>query len=131
MKRIAITILLVGVSLGLIIVFFGGRGRTNNNTSQAKDNVTVVEGKQIITISARGGYYPNNSVAKADMPTILRVETNGTFDCSSALNIPNLGYRGNLPQSGTTDIEIPPQKAGATIRGLCAMGMYNFVLNFN
>lgn len=38
--------------------------------------------------------------------------------------------RKNLPPSGTTDIEIPPQKAGAVVQGLCAMGMYNFSIKF-
>ena len=91
---------------------------------------SVVDGKQIISITAKGGYAPRSSVARADMPTIIRVTTNGTFDCSSALTIPSIGYRTNLPLSGVTDIEVSPQKAGTTLRGLCAMGMYTFTIDF-
>ena len=59
------------------------------------------------------------------------MKTSGTFDCSSALVIPALGYRTNLPAQGVTDIEVPPQAAGTRLQGLCAMGMYSFVVNFN
>lgn len=94
------------------------------------NNVTVENGKQIVTISAKGGYLPRISEAKADMPTILRVDTNGTFDCSSSLNLPSMNYQKNLPATGVTDIEIPPQKAGSTFEGLCGMGMYKFQIAF-
>jgi plastocyanin domain-containing protein len=65
------------------------------------------------------------------MPTILKMDTQGTFDCSSSLTIPALGIMKALPPSGETEIEIPPQNAGTTMHGLCAMGMYNFAVNFN
>ena len=94
------------------------------------NNVTIENGKQIVTISAKGGYSPRVSRAKADMPTLLKVETVGTFDCSSALSLPSIGYQENLPPSGVTEIELPPQKAGSTFEGLCAMGMYGFEIAF-
>lgn len=94
------------------------------------NNVTVENGKQIVSISAKGGYLPRKSEAKADMPTILRVDTNGTFDCSSSLNIPSMNYQKNLPATGVTDIEIPAQKAGSAFEGLCGMGMYRFEIAF-
>jgi plastocyanin domain-containing protein len=98
--------------------------------AQPLNNVTVENGKQIVTISAKGGYLPRISEAKADMPTILRVDTNGTFDCSASLNIPSMNYQKNLPATGVTDIEIPAQKAGSTFEGLCGMGMYRFEIAF-
>lgn len=98
--------------------------------AQTENNVTVENGKQIVTISAKGGYLPRISEAKADMPTILRVDTNGTFDCSASLNIPSMNYQKNLPATGVTDIEIPAQKAGSTFEGLCGMGMYRFEIAF-
>ncbi len=94
------------------------------------NNVSAIEGKQIVTITAKGGYSPKLSTLKADTPTVLRIETRGSFDCSSALTIPAIGYQKNLPPSGVTEIEIPPQKAGTTIEGLCSMGMYSFDLAF-
>lgn len=107
---------------------------SSGNTSESDiktDNVSVVDGKQIIEIGAKGGYAPKVSTAKADISTILRVQTHGTFDCSSALTIPSIGYRASLPPSGVTEIEVPAQKSGATLQGLCAMGMYNFKIRFN
>jgi hypothetical protein len=50
---------------------------------------------------------------------------------SSAVFIPSLNYRKNLQPSGVTEIEVPPQKAGTTLQGLCAMGMYNFTIKYN
>ena len=108
----------------------GGKD-SSNNTQQATNNVTIVDGKQIITINAKGSYSPKITTAKADMPTVIKMTTQGTFDCTSALTIPSLGYRANLPPSGETLIDVPPQKAGAKIQGICAMGMYNFAVNFN
>lgn len=130
MKSTAISILIAAVLIGGAIMLSGGKG-SNNTVSQSADNVSVVDGKQIITIDAKGGYSPKVTTAKAGVPTIIKVATNGTFDCSSALTIPSLGYRQNLPPSGETEIEVPSQKAGTTMRGLCAMGMYNFSVNFN
>ena len=98
--------------------------------SLPENNVTIVDGKQIVSITAKGGYSPSISKAKADMPTTLRVSTNGTFDCSSALTIPSMNYEKNLPPSGITEIDIPPQKAGTTFEGLCSMGMQRFEIAF-
>lgn len=99
--------------------------------SSGVNNVSVVDGKQIIEIGVKGGYVPRISEAKAGLPTILRMETRGSFDCSSAVVIPDVGYRANLPAVGTTDIAIPPQKSGVILQGSCAMRMYNFQVKFN
>ena len=91
----------------------------------------MVDGKQIITINAKGGYSPKLTTAKAVMPTVINMKTQGTFDCSSALTIPSLGISKNLPPTGETLIDVPPQNAGTTLQGHCSMGMYNFAINFN
>jgi plastocyanin domain-containing protein len=129
MKATAISIIVSGLLIAGAILLVGS-GKTSENNTQA-DNVSVVDGRQIIEIGAKGGYEPKVSVAKADIPTILRVQTRGTFDCSSALTIPSVGYKGNLPPSGVTEIEVPAQESGTTLQGLCAMGMYNFKVQFN
>lgn len=130
MKGIFISI---GISLAIIggAVLVSGGIRQSVADEVVKNNVSVVDGKQIIEIDAKGGYNPRITLAKADVPTILRMKTQGSFDCSSAVAIPALGYRVNLPPSGTTDIPIPVQKSGTTLQGLCAMGMYNFQVLFN
>lgn len=131
MKTTAISILIAAVLIGGAIILVSGNQDSNTGTQQAANNVSVVDGKQIITINAKGKYSPKVTTAKAGMPTVIKMNTQGTFDCTSALTIPSLGYRNNLPPSGETLIDVPPQKAGTTMQGLCAMGMYNFSINFN
>lgn len=99
-------------------------------SSELLHNVTEADGKQKIEIFAKGGYSPKKTVAKANTPTTLSINTNGTFDCSSALSIPSLDFRKHLPSSGETQIELPPQKPGSSLEGLCAMGMYHFLVQF-
>ncbi len=129
MKTTTVSIVIAVALIGGAIML-SGKSSDNDASQAAHNNVSVIDGKQIITIDAKGGYSPKITTAKADMATTLRVGTNGTFDCSSALTIPSLSYRSNLPPSGVTDIEIPPQKPGTKLQGLCAMGMYNFAVNF-
>lgn len=128
MKSIAVSIIIAALLIGG--AFFLNQNSNSDTLQNVADNAEIVDGKQIITITAKGSYAPRVSLAKADMPTTLRVATNGTFDCTAALTIPAINYRANLPPSGVTEIEVPPQKAGTTLRGLCAMGMYNFKVTF-
>ena len=123
--KIVISILITGILVGGAIVL------TRSNGTPPVDNVTVVEGKQIIEVMAKGRYSPRLTTAKADIPTIVRMKTMGTYDCTAALKILNIGYEKMLPPTGVTDIELPPQKAGSTVRGRRAMGMYNFAIQFN
>ncbi|MEK7144919.1 MAG: cupredoxin domain-containing protein [Patescibacteria group bacterium] len=95
----------------------------------ATNNVSIVDGQQIIDITAKGGYTPRTSTAKAGIPTVLRFHTNGTFDCSSYIRIPSMGVSQALPSTGTVDIAVTDPKAGALI-GMCGMGMYPFQVNF-
>jgi len=129
MKTTAISIIIAGLIIGGIILLVSSGNRSKN--SPPADNVSIADGKQIIEIGAKGGYTPKVSAAKAGVPTVLRVQTQGTFDCSSALTIPSIGYKANLPLSGNTEIEVPAQITGSTLQGICAMGMYNFQIHFN
>ena len=130
MKK-TLTIFSLVIAFALIGVAILFANKNSNNVPQDGNNVSMENGKQIITISAKGGYSPRITNAKAGIPTVIKMDTQGTFDCSSALSIPSMGYRKNLPPSGETLIDVPPQEAGASMRGLCAMGMYNFVINFD
>ncbi len=112
--------------IGGAVVFAGGEP-----VSQVEENNVSMEGAiQIIRIGAKGGYSPRETLAKAGVPTVIRVTTNGTYDCSSALNIPAIGYSKILEATSVTDIEIPTQSSGSSIQGLCSMGMYNFSVKF-
>ena len=93
------------------------------------NNVSVSDGKQIVSVNVKGGYSPKKSVAKAEVPTTLRLITDGTYDCSSSIRIPSFGISKNLPQTGATDIDLGTPKAGV-INGTCGMGMYSFQISF-
>jgi plastocyanin domain-containing protein len=130
MKKNIITAIIVSVILiafALIIT-----NKSNQTTSQKipVNNVSIVNNVQIIELQAKGGYTPRTSKALAGIPTILRINTNGTFDCSSSVRIPTMNIFKNLPQSGTTDIDLGIQKVGK-LQGTCGMGMYPFEINFS
>ncbi len=130
MKGTLIATLIAG-ALIVGAVWLSADSKTAPSDQAGGNNVAVVDGVQVIDIIAKGGYSPRLTMAKAGMPTVLKMNTRGTFDCSSALVIPAVNYREFLPPSGVTEITIPPQEAGSKIEGLCSMGMYSFVLNFN
>lgn len=122
------------ISIIVAVVFIGGAFILTKSGSDAgqvanANNVSVVDGKQIIEITARGGYRPGKSIAKAGIPTVIRFNTKGTFDCSSLVRIPSLGIGKSLPQTGSTDIDIGKGKLG-TLHGTCGMGMYPFEVEF-
>lgn len=113
------------VVIGAVAVFSLG-----GSSGASTENVSIIDGVQTITITAKGGYLPRTTIAKAGVPTVLKMDTNGTYDCSIALSIPSIGYRNNLPPQGETLIDVPAQTAGTKIRGVCSMGMYSFTVNF-
>lgn len=125
---LVIVVLMIG---GIFMLSRGGTSKVPATSTSGQTNVSITDGKQVIQIKAKGGYSPRITVAKANMPTVIQVQTNGTFDCSTALTVPAIGYRAMLPSSGITPIEIPPQQPGTTIKGVCSMGMYSFAINFN
>ncbi len=129
--KIAIAILIAGLLIAGSIVL-----TKNNSISQQPNkvaenipNVSIVNGTQIIEIRAKGGYTPRISVARAGIPTTLRFNTNGTFDCSASVRLPSMGISEILPNSGTKDISLGSPKAG-TLQGTCGMGMYPFEIQF-
>jgi plastocyanin domain-containing protein len=127
MKSTILSIVIATVLIGGAVIL-----TKNNGTQQeSTNNISVVDGKQIIEIKAKGGYSPRVTVAQANIPTVLRVTTNSTFDCSIGLSIPKLNFRENLSPTGVKEIEVPAQAAGSEMRGVCSMGMYNFAVKFN
>ena len=127
MKSTAFSIVFAGTLIGGAILYsgFGSSGAVDGPAN----NVNIVDGKQVVEISVKGGYRPQKSVAKAGVPTIVRLSTNGTYDCSSSVRIPSIGFSKFLPPSGTTDVDLGSPQAGV-LRGMCGMGMYTFEVNF-
>lgn len=128
----AVSIIILGLVIaGFIFLTKNTQDTGIKNTTEIVnlENVSIVDGKQIIEITARGGYTPRISTAKAGIPTIIRMETQGTYDCSASVRIPSLNILQLLPQSGSTDINIGTPTSG-TLRGSCGMGMYPFQVEF-
>lgn len=125
MNKTVSIIIIFGLIVALGIIFFGdGQEKT------LKNNIEIKDGVQYVTISARGGYFPNRSTAKAGIPTKLIIETNGTYDCSASLVIRSVGFQKILPQSGKTEIDLGIPKVGEPLQGICGMGMYSFTIDF-
>ena len=76
-------------------------------------------------------YTPSHLLAKAGLPVKLSLVTNGTTGCTRTFVIPSLGVQRALPQSGTTELDLPAQAAGSTVRFTCSMGMYNGQIDFS
>lgn len=128
MKNVPViaSILVAVLIIGGAVAFGSGSG----GTEQPVENVRMEGGKQIVEIDVKGGYSPRMSTAQAGVPTVLRLKTSGTYDCSAAVRVKSLGIRQNLDATGVTDIEVPLASAQGTLQGTCAMGMYNFSVKF-
>lgn len=126
-----IIILLLFAGLGYFILSNGNNASSNYplNYDSAPQNVSIVDGVQIVEITAKGGYQPRRSIAKSGVPTIIRFDTNSTFDCSSSVRIPSMDISKSLPISGTTDINLENPNSGI-LQGTCGMGMYLFEIDF-
>ena len=131
MNKTVSIIITIALVTGLGIVFWGqSKSDSSSANMESAQNVEIRDGVQYVTINARGGYSPKLSSAQANIPTKLVVKTNGTYDCSASLVIRSIGYQKILPNTGEETIDLGTPKIG-TLQGLCAMGMYNFAVNFN
>lgn len=127
MNKTGLIIISIALLFALGIIFSGDLFRTNGTVQ----NVEIKNGVQYVSIDARGGYFPAISNAKAGIPTKLIINTNGTYDCSVALVIRQIGYQKILPETGKTEIDIGISQKEESLEGVCSMGMYNFVVEFN
>ncbi|MDP3402452.1 MAG: cupredoxin domain-containing protein [bacterium] len=123
---IVLSVLVAALVIGGAIVL----GQKPQGTHQVVQNVSMEGERQIIEIDAKGGYFPKLTTAKAGVPTVVRLKTSGTYDCSSAVTIPSLGFRKNLDATGITEVEVPIHVAQGTLEGTCTMGMYSFSVRF-
>jgi len=123
------SIILITLAVIIVVPLFFLKPKGVEQSAVLAHNVFMENGKQIVVLKAKGGYIPLVSTAKAGVPTVLRLDTNGTFDCSASIRIPSLGINKILPATGTTDFDLGIQKTGV-FTGSCGMGMYPFRINF-
>lgn len=128
-KQIILSLLITVALIGGAVFFTRDNSRESDLGETA--SVEMVDGKQIINISAKGGYSPRIVNAKAGIDTVIKMKTENTFDCSASLVIPEISYQKLLSSTGVEEIEISGEKAKGTMQGLCSMGMYNFQIRFN
>jgi plastocyanin domain-containing protein len=131
MNKSASIIITLALVIGIGIIFLGNSKSNNNEAGVSAQNVEMRDGVQYVTVNAKGGYSPKVSTAKAGIPTKLVMKTDGTYDCSASLVIRSLGFQKILAQTGEEVIDLGTPEAGKPLQGLCGMGMYNFVVNFN
>jgi sulfite exporter TauE/SafE len=102
-----------------------GGGQASGGGSQVP---TAVDG--VLTVKVQNyGYSPNLLQAKAGEPLKLALATSGTTGCTRSFVVPALGIQTGLPETGTTNITLPPQPAGK-LRFTCSMGMYSGQITF-
>ncbi len=127
--KTALSVIISAVLIGVAILFVGNPSAVPAAGFFGGNNVNVIDGKQIVEVWAKGGYYPQKSIAKVGIPTIIRFNTSGTYDCSASVLIPSLGISEFLSPSGVTDIDLGSLES-KTIQGTCGMGMYSFQVDF-
>jgi len=125
LTALAISATVIGIAFWIVPA-----GPEINSEGLPAPTATIVNGIQIVDITAKGGYSPRVVVAKAGIPTVVRIATRDTFDCSASVVIPKLSYQKFLRSSGTEEIQITAKQATGTLQGLCSMGMYNFKIKF-
>lgn len=129
MNRLTIISIAIAASLIMLAVVFKQPASTTPDDPLPENNVSIVDGIQIVDVRAKGGYSPRKSVAKAGIPTVIRFNTSGTYDCSAAVSIPSLRVQTLLVPSGQTEVDIGTPAVG-TLQGSCSMGMYPFAIEF-
>lgn len=123
-----VSLVIIVFSFYMLVRLFSGGGGTPGPLGA---NVTMENGTQVIAILAKGGYAPRQTNATAGLPTIIRVSTDNSYDCSVSLAIPKLRYQRFLAASETVDIPVAAAEARGKLSGVCGMGMYSFNINFN
>ena len=131
MNKSASIIIILALVLGMGIIFLSDSKSSNDKTGGSTQNIEIKEGIQYVTVNAKGGYSPKVSSAKAGIPTKLIIKTDGTYDCSASLVIRSLGFQKILTQTGEEVIDIGTPKVGQPLQGICGMGMYSFLINYN
>lgn len=85
----------------------------------------------VLKIDVRAdGYSPSSLTAPANSKVALLLTTKDNASCTRTFVIPALKIERALPESGQTNVQLPPQPAGRRISFTCGMGMYTGWITF-
>lgn len=99
----------------------------SKNTDAAAISTAPTAPQQTIDVTIQvtdDGYEPANLKAPANTALRITFAAGDVYSCASAIVFPSLKKSVYLRSNEKKTIEIPPQKAGTTVRYSCAMGMY-------
>jgi uncharacterized protein len=137
MRFVAIAVLILGLvtldgGLNLMGSPYSFTNFTRGLTNPASISGTVdsvPEGD--LTLFVRNeGYFPQTLRATANEAVALSLVTDKTYSCSRDFVIPALNFYQLLPDTGTVQVDIPPQPAGTRMFFTCSMGMYTGMIIF-
>jgi uncharacterized protein len=137
MRFVAVVLLVLGlVTLdgGLNLMgspySFTNLARGLTNTASASGTAVSVPETDLTLMVQNEGYYPQTLKASANEPVVLNLVTDRTYSCSRDFVIPSLGFYQLLPDTGTVQVDIPPQPGGTRMFFTCSMGMYTGTIIF-
>jgi plastocyanin domain-containing protein len=106
--------------------FFNQKPSTASATTSTNNTVSIVDGKQIVKMTASySGYSPNRITIKAGLPVVWQITTSGNAGCASALVAPQLfSDMVSLNPDSTTTKEFTAPSTPGIYRFSCSMGMY-------
>jgi len=142
MRFVAVVILIVGLVtingglnvLGSPLSFSNltrGVFPSNSNLAAVAESSQPASSDSSLTLKVQnGGYFPRTLNAPANTTLTLSLVTNQTYSCARDFVIPALNFYQLLPDTGTVQVNIPPQQAGSKLFFTCSMGMYTGVIVF-
>lgn len=139
MRFVAATVLILGfVTLDSGLNLIGSPLSLQNLTRNLfpSENVAYAQTDSLSTGGAitlyvqNSGYFPATLKAPANANLTLNLVTDQTYSCARDFVIPALNYYKLLADTGTAQVNIPPQKPGSRMFFTCSMGMFTGVIIF-
>jgi len=119
---------LVSINSGLTLA--GSPLSVTNLFQSAPPPAPAAASSDLFLAARNNGYFPTLLYAKAGRPVSLTLVTDNTRSCARSFVIPSLSIQRLLPETGSVQIDLPPQNAGETVYFSCSMGMYSGWIRF-
>lgn len=123
-------LVLIFISIVLLLALVYQLTQHTRAPAQSK-NVQVLGGQQVVRISVtNNAYVPSQTVASANLPTIVQFESEENYGCTRTVIIDSLNIQEILPITGIAKIDLGKPKVSEEIAGVCGMGMARFTVKF-